>query len=178
MGRRRSNGARGRTQLDWVLELSGVFSDVERVTGLDAILKYTKSRVLIRSAHFGLSATNVPLARLLTPRPMFGFESLSQHMRPSCTTRHNSVGLFWRRDRDSNPRIGITDQRFSRPPLSTAQPSLRGDGILYHLSEIGKPGGFCFEAEGAVFCAKPCATLKKKGKNLTALLVCIIVLIT
>ena len=29
----------------------------------------------------------------------------------------------WRRDRDSNPRM-LSHQRFSRPPLSTAQPSL------------------------------------------------------
>ena len=33
--------------------------------------------------------------------------------------------LFWRRERDSNPRR-LAPQRFSRPPHSTALPSLRG----------------------------------------------------
>ncbi len=36
-----------------------------------------------------------------------------------------------RRRRDSNPRTGVTGQRFSRPPLSTTQPLLPAAGQLY-----------------------------------------------
>ncbi len=39
------------------------------------------------------------------------------------TSPYAKLVKFWRRDRDSNPRT-LSGQRFSRPPLSTAQPSL------------------------------------------------------
>ena len=40
------------------------------------------------------------------------------------SARLEKICIKWRRDRDSNPRR-VAPQRFSRPPLSTTQPSLR-----------------------------------------------------
>ena len=45
--------------------------------------------------------------------------------------------LFWRKARDSNPRI-LAHQRFSRPPLSTAQPAFRNEKIIAYRAAICK----------------------------------------
>ena len=44
-------------------------------------------------------------------------------IKKSNQTQRVRIAHNWRRDRDSNPRM-LSHQRFSRPPLSTAQPSL------------------------------------------------------
>ena len=49
---------------------------------------------------------------------------------PGCTPKttiapFTGAIMFWRRERDSNPRT-CNSQRFSRPPQSTTLPSLRG----------------------------------------------------
>ena len=50
---------------------------------------------------------------------------------PICLLYKSSLThcYIWRRGRDSNPGI-LSDQRFSRPPLSTAQPPLRFNLLL------------------------------------------------
>ena len=54
------------------------------------------------------------------------FASLKQAWRGYKTKMPANAGhsLIWRRERDSNPRR-LSPQRFSRPPHSTALPSLR-----------------------------------------------------
>src|SRR5690606_6182591 len=48
----------------------------------------------------------------------------------------------WRRGRDSNPRAGVTGQRFSRPPHPTALPPLR-------IDIVPAPGG-CVGPAGSI----------------------------
>ena len=46
--------------------------------------------------------------------------------------------IFWRRERDSNPRK-LSLQRFSRPPRSTTPPSLH---IKFYCLRVGERGAF------------------------------------
>ena len=48
------------------------------------------------------------------------------------------VAFLWRKARDSNPRI-LSHQRFSRPPLSTAQPAFRACKLYHKKRLICKP---------------------------------------
>src|SRR5690606_18915399 len=67
----------------------------------------------------------VPICSCKLVEPL-GFSSM-------LSIRHKKAGNYvpafflWRRGRDSNPRK-VALQRFSRPPLSTAQPPLRKGG--------------------------------------------------
>ncbi len=66
------------------------------------------------------------------------------------TPKNHEIPLFmkgtgvqkWRRERDSNPRR-LSPQRFSRPPQSTALPSLRVLGVNLKVSRFGMQGFCC-----------------------------------
>ena len=63
-------------------------------------------------------------------------------VRGFCPCRINKkatgVAFLWRKARDSNPRI-LSHQRFSRPPLSTAQPAFRACKLYHKKRLICKP---------------------------------------
>lgn len=63
-------------------------------------------------------------------------------IRGFCPRRINKkatgVAFLWRKARDSNPRI-LSHQRFSRPPLSTAQPAFRACKLYHKKRLICKP---------------------------------------
>ena len=63
-------------------------------------------------------------------------------IRGFCPRRINKkatgIAFLWRKARDSNPRI-LSHQRFSRPPLSTAQPAFRACKLYHKKRLICKP---------------------------------------
>ena len=57
---------------------------------------------------------------------------------PSKRKKNPCRFFLWRKARDSNPRI-LSHQRFSRPPLSTAQPAFRACKLYHKKRLICKP---------------------------------------
>ena len=57
---------------------------------------------------------------------------------PSKIKKNPCRFFLWRKARDSNPRI-LSHQRFSRPPLSTAQPAFRACKLYHKKRLICKP---------------------------------------
>ena len=57
---------------------------------------------------------------------------------PDKQKKATGVAFLWRKARDSNPRI-LSHQRFSRPPLSTAQPAFRACKLYHKKRLICKP---------------------------------------
>ena len=87
---------------------------------------------------------SLPAAQPIAARPVLRSTSESAHPNHSLShcgaanrsqERGTSEGVDWRRERDSNPRT-VSRRRFSRPVLSTAQPSLQGD-LYKQLAKFG-----------------------------------------
>ena len=80
---------------------------------------------------------------------MYSIDYLSENKKPS--THCVRIVFVWRRDRDSNPRK-LSLQRFSRPPLSTAQPSLHNKIIYVSILRVvcvsGGPATFVRAGHG------------------------------